>query len=542
MKYNRPLFVLCVSLVYFLLYSTSVVINRFQIFKEYYPALKDEQITYLILHILESYQIAFAVIFLLTINRLIFLIFTPLLFVISAIAAYFISKFKVVISTRSISVLFEGTQNEIASVISLNLILWTLLAIFIGIKIAVLFYKKDHKDEQKNRNLMFSFFAGVYVVSTFSTYTTDFNHQPSQMPYNYIKSTVQYFSQKKNKLPKTDISDVPAFYKEEEPLTVVFIIGESARGDHFGINGYERDTTPNLRKVQNLINFGEVNSCDNLTGISVPCMLTRSTSNKKVHETTLVSVYKKLGFKTIWLDVQNISASFHETDIQDILKEVELVEVFGNNAPEIDSVSLPAIDKVLDSYKGNLFLIIHSSGNHWNYDHKYENSFKKWYPTCSDGNTDSDNSLPKRACKHIPFLNGCEKVNDMSSCGIERLTNSYDNSILHTDYFISEIINKLNDRRSIVLYSSDHGESLGEDGYFFHGQYRKEGIIRPEQYNVPMLMWFSDSLIEDNPEKYRNIRTEVGKEHGHDIIFHSLLDCSGIKSDLIDSSLSVCNN
>ncbi|HBC33290.1 MAG TPA: phosphoethanolamine transferase, partial [Marinobacter adhaerens] len=60
-----------------------------------------------------------------------------------------------------------------------------------------------------------------------------------------------------------------------KPNLVVFVLGETARADHFGLNGYQRDTTPELSKLARqsggtLVNFPRVSSCGTATALSVP--------------------------------------------------------------------------------------------------------------------------------------------------------------------------------------------------------------------------------------------------------------------------------
>jgi lipid A ethanolaminephosphotransferase len=50
------------------------------------------------------------------------------------------------------------------------------------------------------------------------------------------------------------------------------VLGEAGRYDHFALNGYKRDTTPNLLKVSDLINYPNLHSCGTETAVSVPCM------------------------------------------------------------------------------------------------------------------------------------------------------------------------------------------------------------------------------------------------------------------------------
>lgn len=58
--------------------------------------------------------------------------------------------------------------------------------------------------------------------------------------------------------------------KDVKDLYVVFVIGESARRDHMGVYGYDRDNTPNLSKEKNLAVL-QGYSCDTATKLSLRC-------------------------------------------------------------------------------------------------------------------------------------------------------------------------------------------------------------------------------------------------------------------------------
>jgi len=129
---------------------------------------------------------------------------------------------------------------------------------------------------------------------------------------------------------------------------------------------------------------------------------------------------------------------------------------------------------------------------------------------------------------------------------LEAIGNAYDNTVLYLDKFIDALATKLNDKNAIVIYVSDHGESLGENGVFLHGA--PFNNAPKEQTNVPMIVWMSDKFVMENPEKHQNIQqwAHANRQYieplSHDHLFHSLLDCAGIQSasNGIDSALSVC--
>ena len=117
--------------------------------------------------------------------------------------------------------------------------------------------------------------------------------------------------------------------------------------------------------------------------------------------------------------------------------------------------------------------------------------------------------------------------------------NAYDNSILYTDYFISEVIDHLKNKNAILFYASDHGQYLGENGIYYHGN--SDTIDQPE-HRVPMFLWMSDNVMKNKfyQKKFKNAQLKTKNMLSHDNIFDSLLDCSGIDSKSFDRKLSLC--
>jgi lipid A ethanolaminephosphotransferase len=84
------------------------------------------------------------------------------------------------------------------------------------------------------------------------------------------------------------------------------------------------------------------------------------------------------------------------------------------------------------------------------------------------------------------------------------------------------------DRPTVMLYMSDHGESLGEGGLYLHGMPK---ALAPEvQSSVPLLVWMSDAF----KRRGATVRSPAGAAPGptHDVIFHSVMGAMGLKSQV----------
>ena len=55
------------------------------------------------------------------------------------------------------------------------------------------------------------------------------------------------------------------------PKLMILVVGETARAESFSLNGYAKNTNPELSK-QDIFNFSQVSSCGTATAVSVPCM------------------------------------------------------------------------------------------------------------------------------------------------------------------------------------------------------------------------------------------------------------------------------
>ena len=149
-------------------------------------------------------------------------------------------------------------------------------------------------------------------------------------------------------------------------------------------------------------------------------------------------------------------------------------------------------------------IILHTKGSHFNYTQRYPRSFAKWTPECV----------------------GVDK-----DCTKAQLINSYDNSVMYVDHFIDSVIDQVRDKKAIVFYAADHGESINEFEHL-HGTPRK--MAPPEQFRVPMMVWMSDKYLED-PEKAKMFahlkkEAEMKVPRRHVELYDTIMGCLGYTS------------
>jgi lipid A ethanolaminephosphotransferase len=270
--------------------------------------------------------------------------------------------------------------------------------------------------------------------------------------------------------------DAHPAYTIVRPRLLFFIVGETARAQNHGLNGYLRDTTPRMRAAKAYY-FPDTESCGTTTAISVPCMfsgLSRQEFSllRARGAETLIDVVVRAGARVIWLD--------NDSGCKDVCARADYRDRTGAADPRWcpepgechDEILLDGLEAIARSELRDTLVVLHLKGSHGPaYFKRYPPAFEHFKPACASS--------------------------DLSSCEPEALRNAYDNSILYTDHVVGETVRlaeKLSDRfASAVLYVSDHGESLGENGLYLHGM--PFAIAPEEQKRVPLFAWVSKSFL-----------------------------------------------
>ncbi len=303
-----------------------------------------------------------------------------------------------------------------------------------------------------------------------------------------------------------------------DDVVLVIVIGESARTSNFGLLGYERPTTPLLAAEKNLAAF-KATSCNTSTRLSLACMFVRPQAvverglqAPQVLEETVFSVFKKLGF-SIELFAMQSEVWFYNSIKPDFYKirEVIAADPANRGKPVLDSILVSELELAMAKQpKGRQVVVLHTKGSHFSYTSRYPREFAKFQPECSgvDG-----------------------------SCNKQTMVNSYDNSILYTDTFLKSLMTSLAGKKALLVYTSDHGETIEENRHF-HAT--PKPLAPPEQLDVPLLFWASEPYLNANPankkafeqlqlaaKSSQTVKTEVG----HANLFDSMLGCLGITSN-----------
>ena len=452
-------------------------------------------------------------------SRWVFFVLVNLSFFLAALAGYFIGQRGVILDHNTIAAVLETTTPEANEFVSNKLLLTVAVAAGLGLTVTVAYvrYYRHSSLGLSSRAIIAALIVATIAFTVPKPLMASANaFLPAKLgmsAYDYYLNTEKLDKQVRHQF---DIATLPSSI---DPLvsgdfTLVLVIGESARADHLSLNGYHRDTNAYTEKEAGLVNFSDVMSCDTVTRISVPCLLTRATLENKdlrTRETSLLALAKKHGFHTTWISMNDVYGNNNLPTSVIADSADEKIFRFGVNYDESnDLYLLPYFEKIVQVHKsGRQLIVVHLRGSHFDYAKRYPTDFAVFKP-------DAD----------------C----DDRDCTI----NAYDNSILFTDYILSRFIEDIKGREALLFYVADHGESLGETDqrgqvYWKHGQNE-----RIEQRMVPMQVWASNRFIAKYPGKFAALALRTTTPLSHDHFFHSILDCIGIQSQAVDQRLSLC--
>ncbi len=442
-----------------------------------------------------------------------------ILFMITASTSYFMNSYGVVIDDQMINNLFETQVAEANDLVSwklfFDLFIWGVIP-----SIIVYFMKFEYRTIGKHLlyKLLYLFLALLVIVAnlfTFSKFYTSFfrEHKPIRYytnPTYYLYSFGKFIHNKyQNRNIVVQKTGLDAKLVEgKKPKLLILVVGESARADHFSLNGYKRDTNPYLSK-ENIINFDNFYSCGTETATSVPCMfsmLKRSDFSIRAgleHE-NLLDVAKRAGVRIKWID-NNSDSKGVATRIKNVVNiRTKKIEHFCDSGECRDEAMLVGLQKFIDKDTKDTIIVLHQMGNHGPaYYKRYPKKFERFKPVC--------------------------KSNQLQECSKESIINAYDNAISYTDYFLSKTIDLLKKSETkydtAMIYMSDHGESLGEKGVYLHAM---PYFIAPiAQRHIASVAWFGDKFDHIDKQCVKKI---ANKEYSQDNYFSTVLGLMGIKT------------
>jgi lipid A ethanolaminephosphotransferase len=430
----------------------------------------------------------------------------------SAAALYFIVAYGTILDSTMMGNVFNTDFSEAAGFTHPKLLLYIF---FLGIIPALIL--KNTRITYTSRLKRLLFLLGALLIGCSWIYANakswlwiDKNAKQFGgliLPWSYVINSARYFDQTAANRQEQRL--LPAIQStDEKSVVVVLVIGESARAESFSLYGYQRNTNPRLSKAGVTV-MPNTAACSTYTTRSVQCMLSHLGSETPAgggYE-PLTSYLDRHGVEVIWR-----SNNFGEPrmKVSSFQKADEIRKECQDNCPTetYDELLLYKLAERLQAAQGGkkILVVLHQAGSHGpQYFKKYPPEFETFKPIC--------------------------RTVDQQKCSSEELVNAYDNTILYTDFLLDRVIGMLktlDNTASVMIYMSDHGESLGENGLYLHGM--PYSIAPAVQKNIPFLVWMSEKFAER-----RNLANPLAVQHqsySQDYVFHSVMGAFGLVSDV----------
>lgn len=322
----------------------------------------------------------------------------------------------------------------------------------------------------------------------------------------------------------TDAHLGPHAQRGGKPLLFVIVVGETARAANWGLNGYARQTTPELAALsgpgQLLLNFGDVTACGTNTETSLPCMFAavgrRHYDEQRIRGSeSLLHVLDRAGYAVQWIDNQSGCKGVCDGLRQERV-DPAADPTLCDGAHCLDEVLLQRLERAAGDARGHLVLVLHMLGNHGPaYHQRYPAAFSRHGPAC--------------------------RTAELRRCSREEIVNAYDNALMYTDHVLARAAQFLAtqaDRRDTgLIYVSDHGESLGENGLYLHGV--PYAIAPSQQSKVPMVWWLSSGLAERAGLERACLAAQAARPWTHDSLFHTTLGLLDVQTAVYERALDI---
>ncbi|MEZ8351272.1 phosphoethanolamine transferase [Vibrio splendidus] len=452
--------------------------------------------------------------------------FFILLLLTSSLVSYSMFNYGIFVDYGMIENVFETNSGEAASYLSSYSILWFVL--MGGVPSLLLLFTDLERESWKDfaiwkaigllsSLIVIAIIAGLFYKDYVSIGRNNSHLKKMIIPTEYVASTAKYINNTyiKEPIPYQEIGlDAqlkPEAKQAEKPTLLVFVLGETARVYNYQYYGYEKETNAHTKPYSPIF-FSDVQSCGTATAVSVPCMFSNmNRSNydrdKAYNQDNVVDIMNRAGIHSIWREHDG-----GDKAVAHRIKEMTLVakdsDPLCNKDVCYDTAMLENFEQDTQDLKQDSIIFYHISGSHGpTYFERYPEDHKKFVPDC-----------PR---------------SDIENCTKEQVVNTYDNTILYTDFFLSQAIQKLEkltDKYNVALmYISDHGESLGENGIYLHGM--PYSLAPKEQTHVPMILWMSDGFAEQKGINQTCLR-KAGKEQSfsQDNLFDSLLGLMDVQT------------
>lgn len=464
--------------------------------------------------------------------------FFALLLILSSMVSYAMYNYGVIFDYGMIENIFETDTSEATSYLSSYSLIWTTL---MGILPALIVWKINIKPSKcpikliliKAASMVVSLIVIAVIAFFFYKDYSSVGRNNSYLkkmiiPTHYVYSAVKYINNTYFSEPveyqqiglDAKQSDAALVAAKTKPTLFVFILGETARSQNYELNGYNRPTNQYTRDLD-MISFQDVSSCGTATAVSVPCMFSampKRSYDKQIanNQDNFLDIMQRAGISLLWKENDGGDKGVAKRiPMQSIQRDVK--SEYCNGSTCYDMALLESFGDDIETMQGNRLLTMHLIGSHGpTYYLRYPKSKRFFTPDC-----------PR---------------SDIENCELDEIVNTYDNTILYTDFVLSQTIAKLKKLETkyntALFYISDHGESLGESGLFLHGT--PYSLAPEHQTKVPMIVWMSESFKQS-----KNVNTSCLKQaaeqnsYSQDNVFHSMLGIMDVETEVYNAEMDL---
>ena len=310
--------------------------------------------------------------------------------------------------------------------------------------------------------------------------------------------------------------DAHCTFTDDEPETVVLVIGETSRADNWQLYGYHRPTNPVLSKTEGLTVFTDYMSQSNTTHKSVPILLSLADAEDYtiLYRTKgIMQAFREAGYHTAFISNQQRNHSFIDFLGEQADYCLFLHDSLSRNADDIELLK-PLRQQIKQNRGKRTFIVLHTYGSHFSYADRYPKAMRHFTPDHYDG---------AKAKYRL------------------QLVNAYDNTIVHTDFLIGKVISTLASEggSAAMLFTSDHGEDIFDDQrhLFLHAS----PFPSYYQLHVPLIAWTSPTYRIRHAEIAQSLISNSHKQAESNSVFHTLLSLGGVATQYRNDSLSLAS-
>ena len=445
---------------------------------------------------------------------------------VSAASQYFIMSFGVVIDRSMITNILDTTPAESFALLSVRMmivlfftgILMTMVAWWIRVKPSMSVWRSMGK---RLISVVVSALLIVIVALLFyKDYASLFRNNKelvkSLSPSNSIAASLSWYSHNSMaNLPLLrlgeDAKQRPQMQQGPRKNLTILVLGETSRAEDFSLGGYARETNP-LLKQDDVAYFPNTTSCGTATAISVPCMFSgmpRVHYDEALahHQEGLLDIIQRAGLQVLWNDNDGgCKGACDRVPNQDVTKLNLPGQCIEGEC--VDEVLFHQLEDYINHLQHDGVIVLHTIGSHGpTYYNRYPAAFRKFTPTCD--------------------------TNQIQTCSQQQLVNTYDNTIVYVDYIVDKAIKLLQSKQdnftTSLVYLSDHGESLGENGVYLHGL--PYSIAPESQKHVPFLIWLSDDYQKRYGVSSQCLQNEAQQKNvSQDNLFSTMLGLTGVET------------